>query len=219
METVKIQHFSDLLCVWAYVAQVRIDELEEQLGESVSLDCHFIEVFGDTRGKIEQRWADRGGAAAYASHVRAVADGFDHVDVHPDIWVKNAPTSSLTVHVFLCAVRLLDDGSDAVARAAWAARLAFFRDLVDISDRAEQLRIAESVGLSPAKIEQHITSGRAHAELARDQQLVREQGIRVSPTLVFNEGRQHLNGNVGYRVIEANVRELLRSGSEQQSWC
>lgn len=30
----------------------------------------------------------------------------------------------------------------------------------------------------------------------------------VSPTLIFNEGRQRLNGNVGYRVIEANIREL-----------
>jgi len=37
--------------------------------------------------------------------------------------------------------------------------------------------------------------------------------------LLFNEGRQVLTGNVGYRVIEANVRELLRVPVDQSSWC
>jgi hypothetical protein len=37
--------------------------------------------------------------------------------------------------------------------------------------------------------------------------------------LVLNEGRQLLNGNVGYRVIEANIRELLVSNVVEASWC
>jgi hypothetical protein len=43
--------------------------------------------------------------------------------------------------------------------------------------------------------------------------------VDVSPTFVFNDGRQRLNGNVGYRVIEANVRELLRAPEAGRSWC
>jgi hypothetical protein len=43
--------------------------------------------------------------------------------------------------------------------------------------------------------------------------------VTVSPTLIFNEGRQRLNGNVGYRVIEANIRELLHNPSGELSWC
>ena len=42
---------------------------------------------------------------------------------------------------------------------------------------------------------------------------------QLSPSLVMNEGRQHLNGNVGYRVIEANVHELLRKPVDEMSWC
>ncbi|TPV95892.1 MAG: disulfide bond formation protein DsbA, partial [Myxococcales bacterium FL481] len=34
-----------------------------------------------------------------------------------------------------------------------------------------------------------------------------------------NEGRQRLNGNVGFRIIEANVRELLRHTETEHSWC
>ena len=42
--------------------------------------------------------------------------------------------------------------------------------------------------------------------------------IEGSPSFVLNEGRQNLYGNVGFRVIEANIVELLRvSDSDQAS--
>ena len=44
--------------------------------------------------------------------------------------------------------------------------------------------------------------------------------IEGSPTFELNEGRQKLFGNVGFRVIEANVREVLRDPNQDQaSWC
>jgi len=55
--------------------------------------------------------------------------------------------------------------------------------------------------------------------LSKDFDLIKEHTVTVSPTLIFNEGRQRLNGNVGYRVIEANIRELLHNPTEEQSWC
>ena len=64
-----------------------------------------------------------------------------------------------------------------------------------------------------------LESGRAHAELDHDARLQRDYAVQVSPSLVLNEGRQHLNGNVGYRVIEANVRELLHKPADEMSWC
>jgi predicted DsbA family dithiol-disulfide isomerase len=58
-----------------------------------------------------------------------------------------------------------------------------------------------------------------HARRSEDVAMARDQSVRASPTLLFNEGRQALTGNVGYRVIEANVRELLRTPVDQSSWC
>jgi predicted DsbA family dithiol-disulfide isomerase len=44
--------------------------------------------------------------------------------------------------------------------------------------------------------------------------------ITGSPTIVLNEGRQKLYGNVGYGVIEANIKELLKSpDAGAASWC
>ncbi len=214
---VSVQYFSDVLCAWAYVGQARLNELESAFGTQVATDCHFMTVFGDARGKLEARWKDRGGIATYAAHVRDVVAQFDHVGIHSDAWTKVVPTSSLGCHIFLAAVKLHDE--EMFRKAAWALRLAFFQDAVDISKRKAQLEVADAIGLSVPSIEELLYSGRAHAELSRGLNLAKLYSVEVSPTFVFNEGRQRLNGNVGYRVIEANVRELSRAPEGGQSWC
>lgn len=216
-EPVSVQYFSDVLCAWAYVGQARLDELRRAFGESMSIDCHFMTVFGDARGTLEERWAKRGGLLAYAEHVRSVVAQFDHVGIHPDVWAKVVPNSSLGCHIFLAAVKLHDAGK--FHEASWALREAFFRDGIDISLRKAQLDVADAVGLSVTHIEDLLYTGRAHAELSRGLRLAKSYSVEVSPTFVFNEGRQRLNGNVGYRVIEANVRELLGGPEGGHSWC
>jgi predicted DsbA family dithiol-disulfide isomerase len=78
----------------------------------------------------------------------------------------------------------------------------------------------EVVGVSVNDVQDVIDSGAAHADFEadrRDQQTLMVQG---SPTIILNEGRQKLFGNVGYDVIEANVLELLRSPAVgAASWC
>jgi predicted DsbA family dithiol-disulfide isomerase len=223
MEPIRVMHFSDALCVWAYVGQARVDELRSQFGAQVIVEPKFCPVFGATHAKLEPRWKDKGGLAGYGAHVRSVVEGFGHVSVHPDVWRTNAPRSSLSCHLFLCAVRDLERTSldpGAFSRACWALRQAFFRDLEDVSRRDTQLSIAERLGLPIAEIERRLDDGVAHAELSGDYELARELQVNLSPTLILNEGRQRLNGNVGYRVVEANVRELLHQPSgEHASWC
>jgi hypothetical protein len=44
--------------------------------------------------------------------------------------------------------------------------------------------------------------------------------VKGSPTLILNQGRQKLYFNVGYRLIEANIQELLRQPNpDHASWC
>jgi predicted DsbA family dithiol-disulfide isomerase len=154
-----------------------------------------------------------------------VAKKFDHIMVHPDIWTKDTPTSSLSCHLFLHAIQLLEikgivpKSERIFERTMWAFREAFFTKLANISDRQIQFAIAEELGLSIAAIQAQIDSGEAYALLSKDFDLIKEHTVTVSPTLIFNEGRQRLNGNVGYRVIEANIRELLHNPPEGQSWC
>jgi predicted DsbA family dithiol-disulfide isomerase len=225
MEPIRIFYFSDVLCVWAYIAQVRLDELKATFADKISIDYHFVPVFGNAREKLAMRWQDRGGLQGYRDHVREVAQKFNHVTVNPEIWTQITPASSTSCHLFLHAIQLLeikdlvDRDRQFFAKATWAFREAFFTDLADISDRRVQLEIADRLGLSNALIQAQIDSGEAYALLSKDFDAVKEHNVTVSPTLIFNEGRQRLNGNVGYRVLEANIRELLNNPPGEQSWC
>lgn len=219
MSVAKIIHFSDLLCVWAFVAQRRVDELVANFGDAVELEYHYFGVFGSVRRKLEQGWATRGGPAGYRDHVASLAAQFDHVKIHPKVWVEQRPESSMPCHLFLSALR--GPAPEEIPRVAARLRQAFFCEARDISSRGVQLAVAEELGLERAPIEAELDSGRAHAHLDDDLELARELGVRVSPSVLLNEGRQRLIGNVGYRVLEANVRELLQKGESaaQASWC
>lgn len=225
MEPIRIFYFSDVLCIWAYIAQIRLEELQTTFEDKISIQYHFVPVFGNAREKLEKGWRDRGGLPAYSQHVQDVTKKFSHVTLHPDIWTKVVPASSTACHLFLHAIQILErkeilqPSEGLFEKAVWAFREAFFVRLADVGDRKTQLEIAEELALPIAAIQAQIDSGEAYAQLSKDYELVKEHTVTVSPTLIFNEGRQRLNGNVGYRVIEANIRELLHNPPEEQSWC
>ena len=98
-------------------------------------------------------------------------------------------------------------------------RQSFFSEAKDISDIAIIREIIEEQGLPLAEFEFNISNGKAYAVLSDHMQRALDKHVRASPTLTFNEDRQRLTGNVGYRIIEANVRELLERPEEQQTWC
>lgn len=222
---IRISYFSDILCVWAYIAQIRLDELQTTFQDKIAIEPHFVSVFGNPREKLEQRWRDKGGFNGYSEHVQQVAKKFNHLTVHPDIWTHVIPPSSTSCHLFLHAIQLLErkeivqPSENVFEKAIWAFREAFFTKLANISERTVQFAIAEALGLPIAAIQEQIDSGEAYAQLSQDFELVKDLTVSVSPTLIFNEGRQRLNGNVGYRVIEANIRELLHNPPDEQSWC
>ena len=80
--------------------------------------------------------------------------------------------------------------------------------------------IAEALGVDIGAIEDSIHSGSAFARLAADYQDADKMRIEGSPSFVLNEGRQKLYGNIGFRLLEANIQELLRAPrSDEASWC
>ena len=207
MSVVEIKYFSDILCVWAYISQVRIDAIKEKFGDGVRIEHRFCSVFGDTAAKIDTTWKDKGGYAGFNAHLRQSAGKFPHIEVHPDLWLKTRPASSMSAHLFLKAIQLGE--RDPAARgqrpgtfdqAMWAFRRAFFKECRDISRLDVQREIA--------------------AALAADYQEADKLRIEGSPSLVLNQGRQKLYGNVGFRLIEANVQGLLRTpAGDDASWC
>lgn len=217
-QKLSLTYYTDVLCVWAYISQARVDEVAAQFPDEVSIDYRFCSVFGDTAYKIGTDWAERGSYAGFRDHLREAVSEFSHVKLHPDIWQRSRPVSSTPAHIVLKAVQRLDKRN---CRAVLQElRRAFFEQCLDISSRSVLNASLEVVGVPLNDVQDVIDSGAAYADLEadhRDQQVLMVKG---SPTFVLNEGRQKLYGNVGYGVIEANIKELLRSPvAGSASWC
>jgi predicted DsbA family dithiol-disulfide isomerase len=219
---IRITHYSDVLCVWAFIAQVRVAELQANFADDIAFDYRYFGVFGDVNTKMAAQWQEKGGLPGYAAHVQETAAKFEHVHIHDRVWIEATPTSSMPAHVVLCAARAASgdaESNSAVLALDHEIRRAFFEDATDISQTTTLLEICERQGMDVAAIEGALQSGGAHAALSTDLKQAQEFGVRASPTLTFNEGRQTLTGNVGYRVMEANVRELINEPQDQHSWC
>ena len=227
MSTVEVTYFSDVLCIWAYASQARVDAVREQFGDAVNMKHQFCSVFGDTTRKIPSTWKDRGGYDGFNSHLREVAARFPHIEVHPEIWLKTRPPTSTSAHLFMKAVQQWELESGIVRshsserifdQVLWAFRCAFFRDCRDIARRDIQCEIAKVFGVDIVAIEQLVRNGIAFARLASDYQDADKMRIEGSPSFVL--GRQKLYGNIGFRLIEANIQELLRAPRiNEASWC
>lgn len=232
MPPVRLSYYSDVLCIWAYATQRRVEALVEKFGARIEIEPHFCPVFPDAWGKIAASWAGRGGFEGFNRHLNEVAGKFPHVTVHERLWLETRPRSSAGAHLFVKAVEIVEreaagDGTALPpylerpsARATWALREAFFASAEDISDWRVHARIAERLGLDYDSVERKIRSSEAVAALAVDDQISQKNGAVGSPTFILNDGRQKLYGNIGYRLLEANVQELLTTpAANEASWC
>jgi len=229
---IRIHYFTDILCVWAYLAQIRLDELIKNYSSDIEVTYNFMPVFGHTQTRIGEGWKEKGGFEAFSKHMHKVCEDYPHVVLHKDIWKKNTPKTSTTSHLFIKAVQCLvengtisnecreDCGQKTLLEDfIWEVRLAFFRDLRDVSQMKVLFEIAKSMDLPTDKIQEVLDDGSALAELTRDIELRDEFNLEGSPTYILNEGRQKLYGNVGYRIIEANLLEILKQPTMEASWC
>lgn len=229
-EALEIDYYTDVLCVWAYIAQIKVDQIVRDFGPRIRMRYRYLPLFGNNPTRIGEGWKEQGGFAGYGSHVCKVAQPCNYAPVHPDIWNRNAPVSSLAAHLHIKAIEGLErsgwvdaaagehEGRTTSQEFAWRVRQAFFRDLRDVGGHAVLEEIIRDQGLPLGRIRDEITSGRAYAELASDIEDREKLRLEGSPTFVLNSGRQKLYGNVGYDVIAANVRTLLERDPELPVW-
>ncbi len=213
-----IDYYSDVLCVWAWIAQRRIDELHQTLAEKIQFRYHYIDIFGDAVNKIPQQWQDKDSFEGFSKHVINSAADYLDKPIHQNVWLKTRPNTSANVHLLLKAAELVLGVSESVALAL-RFRQAFFNEAIDISNLEMLLALTEQAGFESGKVNQAILNGTAMAALMQDYQQARALTLKGSPSYIIDNGRQVLYGNVGYRVLLANIEEHLRKPEEEASWC
>jgi len=231
---VTVDYFSDVLCIWAFGGQIRVDELEQQFGEKILLRYRFMPIFGSVQNNIDNNWAEKGGYEGFNQHLQTVATQWTHVSCSDALWLECRPATSITAHVVLKAVWLLQENGaidsqcheDLAGRTVfeslmWNVRRAFFEFNQNIAEFSVLRKLVIDLGINWDQVFELIENGEAYAQLYQDEELKRQYCVQGSPSFVFNEGRQVLYGNVGYRIVEANIRELLEREEhlEGASWC
>ena len=225
--TINIDYYSDVLCIWAYSAKIKIDAIKEQFSNQVSINYLYTPLFVDMHTMLEKNWADKGGLQGYNKMMLKLNGMFSYVEVHPEVGLKNLPRSSASCHQFLKAIALLeqrneihstDENNTLLEQADWLLRLSFFRDAEDVSQQSKQMAIAEQLAIPRSAVETLLTNGEAMAALAACTTNDKQKLIEGSPSFVFNEGRQKLYGNIGYHIIEANIKALLSKPENKPEW-
>ncbi len=233
MSKLKIDYFSDVLCIWAYSGHIRIDELCKEFGDEIELNYRFVPIFGAAKKRIAEGWKDKDGFKGFNRHLKEVAAKWEHIKIDEDIWLHQAPASSNVPHLYIKAAQLLEskklisaqaleafNGRTLIEELVWRIRAVFFEQGRNISDITVLNSIGKELQLPVSELHSLLDSGDAHAELHLDLEAKEKYYIPGSPALVFNEGRQILYGNVGYRIIQANIKELLADPQfGDASWC
>jgi predicted DsbA family dithiol-disulfide isomerase len=213
-----VDYYSDVLCVWAWIAQRRIDELNKKFGNKIQFSYYYVDIFGDVATKMETQWTAKGGYDGFEAHVKHSCDDHDSVVINSNVWNTIKPTTSANAHLVLKAIEL-NFGKSAGIDMALAIRKGFFESAIDISNLECLYQLIESSGLEAEQVKASVNGGQAIAALMSDYQQATKNAIKGSPSYVIDGGRQTLYGNVGYRVLSANIEELLKNPANEASWC
>lgn len=215
---VKIDYYTDILCIWAWVSELRVQALKQEFGDNIQITAKYIDVFGDVTHKMNTTWQAKGGFIGFSEHVQNTAKSFPEMCISPLLWTKDQPLSSAVIHTYIKAVQLITNETTA-QQFALAVRQAFYINAQNISTTKVLNHIAQTLNIDTALVNECLQNGSAMAALMQDYQFVKSKSLQGSPTFILDNGRQTLFGNVSYRVLKANIESLLQTTqSDSPSW-
>lgn len=216
-------YWSDPLCIWAFVAQDRLERVLAELGERLQVDYRVVVVFGSVPWRFHGGPWTASGPAGRRRATRAIAAQHGHPEVSGAFLEGDCPATSWAPAAAIKAVCELErlglaaEGSG--ARYLDALRRRLFVDNLNIARRSVQLELCEAHDLPRVEVERRLDDGSALARVWEDQAEKDRLRLQGSPTYVFDAGRAMLYGNVAYGVLHATLDELLRGLRPEGSAC
>jgi predicted DsbA family dithiol-disulfide isomerase len=208
----RFSYWSDPLCIWAFVAQQKLDRVLGELGGQVQVDYRVVPVFGSVPWRFaEGPWASDGVEGRVLA-TRKIAEQGGRTDVSGECWRRAMPSSSWAPASAIKAVFGLEGGHAEPAGPAYqrALRERFFVGEKNTALRSVQLEVAEELGIPRSPIEARLDDGSALAAVCEDHAEKERLRLQGSPTYVFDGGRAMLYGNFSYAILRSTVDELVR---------
>lgn len=214
----KFSYWSDPLCIWALVAQSKLDRVLAELGQHIVVDYRIVPVFGSVAERFRSgAWAKDGVDGRVLATREIAAQHGKRADVSGACW-RMMPASSWSPAAAVKAV-FATAGAEVGPTYLRMLRERFFVNEENIALRSVQLALAETLGLPRAPIEQRLDDGTALAAVYEDHAERERLRIQGSPTYVFDGGRAMLYGNFDYGILHSTVMELVRGINPGGSAC
>jgi len=222
-DRIQFSYWSDPLCIWALVAEAKLESLLAEFGQQLVVDHRIVPVFGSIAWRFAKGpWAAEGIDGRVLA-TRRIAEQAGRSDVSGECWRKAMPASSWPVAAAIKAVFGLENGArlptGSGARYQYALRTRFFVAEENVARRDVQLLVAEEHGLPRGPIEQRLDDGSALAAVWEDHAEKERLKIQGSPTYVFDGGHAMLYGNFGYGMLRSTVEELVHGIRPGRSAC
>ncbi|MCA9577916.1 MAG: DsbA family protein [Sandaracinaceae bacterium] len=213
-QSLRFEYWSDPLCIWAYVAQSKLERVIAEWGEHLTIAYRIVPVFGSFPRRFSTgAWAE-GGHEGRREATARVAGTHGCEGVTGELWTRDTPTSSWSCGAAAKAVFHMESlGESAAGSGAGylrALRRRAFEANENVCRRAVQLSVAEECGVGPQRLAEWLDDGLPFALLAEDDEDRKALGVRGSPSYVFDGGRATLYGNFPFEVLHATMQELLR---------
>jgi len=173
-----ITQYTDPMCTWCWGSEPIVRHLRTAYGDQLRIEYvmgGLVEDFGtfydasndiSEPGDVAPHWAE-------ASEAHGMPVDTTVFESHP-------PQSTYPASVAFVAARQQD--SDLAGRYLRRLREAFATEARNVNDRAEQVDLAESVGLDVDRFVAALSDGTARAEFEDDLSCTRESGVRAFPT-------------------------------------
>lgn len=210
----QFSYWSDPLCIWAFVAQKKLETILEEHGMNLDVDYRIVPIFGSFPWRFREGPWSSSGVDGRVEGTRRVAAEHGYPEVTGEVWRLDTPASSWSPSLAIKAVTRLEREEHlprgSTASYQWLLRKKFFVDNQNVCHRHMQLLVAEELGFERAALEEVMDCGLALADLWEDHHEKERLRLQGSPTFVFDGGRAMLYGNFSLGVLQATIGELLK---------
>ncbi len=216
-------YWSDPLCIWAFVAQTKLDRILTDHQDVLHVTYRVVPVFGSVPWRFAKGPWSKDGVEGRVQATARVAREHGHPEVTGEIWRRDPPASSWSAGAALKAVFALEaEGALPQGKAAeyqWQMRRRFFVDEANVARRSVQLELAEALEVPRGPLERRLDDGSALAALWEDHTEKEALRIQGSPTYVFDGGRAQLYGDFAFGILSATVEQLIKGFAVGASAC
>ena len=201
-EPVRFTVWSDLLCPWWYVAAIRLDQLEREVGDVVTIEWRSFLL----RPQATERPLDK--FTAYTQSWMRPSEAQPDAGFH--VWSGANPPPSHSLPPAIAGKAVHDVfGADGFHRFHLALMRAYFADNRTISERAVILDVAAATDLDPQKLADALDARATEYEeqVVADHRAALAEGIAAVPTAVVN-GEYLLQGAMSLEQYSKVVSRL-----------